>query len=123
MLLGSARIKQLRKIACRGIDETTWKEEPSRRRRTVRHPVLQTKDVLLVPNLDLANAGLDSYLFDPPVGFNLYLGLPLAGERSGGRDSFLLFPRSQRDYSDEEIKFLTKPGGSSRCRHPKFAAL
>ena len=109
MLLDTAD-QQLHKVACRGIDETAWKKQ----RRTdgePAHPVLQTKDVILLPNLDLANAGLDSGYFTSQ-GFQSYLGLPLvAKDQVVGILSF--YSREARGYSDEEINFLRSLAGQA----------
>jgi len=102
--------QQLHKVACRGIDETAWKKE-RRADGEPAHPVLQTKDVMLVPNLDLANAGLDSGYFIRQ-GFQSYLGLPLvAKDQVVGILSF--YSREARGYSDEEINFLRSLAGQA----------
>jgi len=93
---------QMRRVACRGADEAAWlaaanESAPS-------HPVVRSKEVILVSNLQITREGLDSDFF-VAQGFRSYLGLPLiAKDQVTGVLSF--YSQQERHYSDEEINFL-----------------
>jgi len=94
--------EQMRRVACRGADEAAWQAAPDEGAPS--HPVVRSKEVILVANLQIAQAGLDSDFF-VAQGFRSYLGLPLiAKDRVSGVLSF--YSRQERHYSDEEINFL-----------------
>ena len=98
----------LRRVACRGIDEAAWTSESCAQIAPL-HPVLCSKDAILVSNIQLANQGLDSAFF-VSRGFQSYLGLPLiAKNRVIGILS--LYSQQERRYSDEEINFLRSLAG------------
>ncbi len=98
----------LRRVACRGIDEAAW-QSASPRESAALHPVLRSKDVILVSNIQIANDGLDSAFF-VARGFRSYLGLPLiAKNHAVGILSF--YSQQERHYSDEEVNFLRSLAG------------
>jgi PAS domain S-box-containing protein len=93
----------LRKVTCRGIDETAWKSAP--RRELAIHPTLRLKETVESADIrEFPGGGLD-YVFFSSRGFCSYLGFPLiAQNRVIGVLSF--YSRQQRFYSDEEKTFL-----------------
>jgi signal transduction histidine kinase len=102
LLVGEAG-EALRRVACRGIDEAAWQSAPPRESAAL-HPVLRSKDVILISNIQIANDGLDSAFF-VARGFRSYLGLPLiAKNHAVGILSF--YSEQERHYSDEEVNFL-----------------
>jgi PAS domain S-box-containing protein len=99
---------QLRRVACRGIDEITWQSEPSAASEST-HPVLQSKDAISISDIQLADTGLDGAFF-VRQGFQSYLGLPLiAKNQVVGILSF--YAQEKRHFSDEEITFLRSLAG------------
>ena len=107
LLVGEAG-EPLRRVACRGIDEAAW-QSASPRESAALHPVLRSKDVILVSNIQIANDGLDSAFF-VARGFRSYLGLPLiAKNHAVGILSF--YSQQERHYSDEEVNFLRSLAG------------
>ncbi len=89
LLVGEAG-EPLRRVACRGIDEAAWQSAPPRESAAL-HPVLHSKDVILVSNIS-------------------YLGLPLiAKNHAVGILSF--YSQQERHYSDEEVNFLRSLAG------------
>src|SRR5919106_1124022 len=101
---------QLRRVACRGIDERAWQSEPISGNGST-HPVLQSRDVVLISDLRLADPGLDAAFFIRQ-GFQFYLGLPLiAKDQVVGLLSF--YASEERQYSDEEINFLRGLAGQA----------
>ena len=63
LLVGEAG-EPLRRVACRGIDEAAWRSTSRAKARRL-HPVLRSKDVILVSNIQIANDGLDSAFLSP----------------------------------------------------------
>ena len=109
MLLGGPG-EVLRKLACRGIDETAWKATPSRE--TSLHPVLRLKEPVEITDIrDYPAGGLD-YVFFSSRGFRSYLGFPLiAQNRVIGVLSF--YSREERRYGEEEKSFLRSLAGQA----------
>ncbi len=110
MLLGSSN-RELRKLACRGIDEKIWKSEPMAQGGSA-HPVLRLKDATEV--VDIRECSEDNW--DPAFfvsrGYRSCLALPLiAQNRVIGVLSF--YSRDQRRYSDEEKSFLRSLAGQA----------
>jgi PAS domain S-box-containing protein len=107
MLCGGAD-EPLRRVACRGVDQVAWKSESAPQIAHL-HPVLRSKDAILVSDIQLANEALDSTFF-VSRGFQSCLGLPLiAKDRAIGILS--LYSQQVRHYSDEEINFLRSLAG------------
>jgi len=98
----------LRRVACRGIDDVAWKSESSLQIAPL-HPVLRSKDAILVSKIQIANEGLDSAFFISR-GFHSYLGLPLIA-KNHVIGILSLYSRQERHYSDEEINFLRSLAG------------
>jgi PAS domain S-box-containing protein len=102
--------RELRKLACRGIDETAWKTAPHRE--TAVHPALRLKETVEAADIrEFPGGGLD-YVFFSSRGFRSYLGFPLiAQNRVIGVLSF--YSREERRYSDEEKNFLRTLGAQA----------
>jgi len=99
---------QLRRVACRGIDEIIWQSEPSAASGST-HPVLQSKDAISISDIQHADTGLDGAFF-ARQGFQSYLGLPLVAKNQVvGILSF--YAQEKRQFSDEEITFLRSLAG------------
>lgn len=110
VMLIDATTNQLRKIACRGIDEIAWQTDSAAGSQSA-HPVLRSKDTTLISDIKLGDAGLDAAFFIRQ-GFRSYLGLPLiAKDRVLGILSF--YGQEERYYGDEEINFLRSLAGQA----------
>jgi PAS domain S-box-containing protein len=108
MLLGEDR--QLRKVACRGVDEDGWKREPYGGG-GLAHPVLENRDAVLIADLQAENDSVESQYF-LRRGFRSYLGLPLiAKDQTVGILSF--YSKGNRLHDEQEINFLRGLAGQT----------
>jgi PAS domain S-box-containing protein len=108
MLLDEA--KQLRKVACRGIDEHAWKAASGGDAESS-HPILQSRGAVRVADMALQRDGLEAEDF-LRRGFRSYLGFPLvAKDQAIGILSF--YGHESRGYNDQEINFLRGLAGQA----------
>ena len=118
MLLSDDK-RELIKVASRGIDEDAWKADAEAPGSANSHPVLESKNAIVVSNLQIHNEGLRSDYFRKN-GFISYLGVPLiAQDQVLGILSF--YCPQQRYFSDEEINFLRTLAGKALERRRLIA--